>query len=417
MLPPHSARALLLSCLFTASLPAQDWLAFGVKAGAPLADPFKNVTSSIILGPDTDVYKASSGSRPLLIGPTIEVKLPFGFSAEADALYGRTTLQQSSTTSPTQLPTSGAYTSFSEVGSGNLNVWQFPLLAKYRFSLPFIKPYLEAGPNFRTVSGYPFLSSKGVSAGSGVEWSVKHFVLSPELRYTHWAADKGSGSPFQPSSETNQLVILAGISTRSFFSGANATPQVFPPWSRRWSIGVKGGIPFTDAFVFDETSYFSSSCGVLRLCINAAPRNYLIGPMIGLALRRNVSLEADAFYSPLSLTTLGNPSPTGFVLFPSPAIQTFNAWQFSLLAIYKLPPSLARPYVEAGPTARAATSPFGGDLSHAGFTAGLGVESKVGWLHIAPEVRFIHWGHDGPWAGQVYASRQNQAQFLLGLSY
>jgi hypothetical protein len=388
-----------------------------VKGGAPLTDPFKNVTSSIILDTDTDVYTAYSGPRSFLIGPTIEAKLPFRLTAEADVLHGQTRLFESSTSSPTQPPISGVYTSFSIRGSNRLNSWEFPLLAKYRFSLPFIKPYLEAGPNFRVVSGYPSqqMSSKGISAGIGVELSIKRFLFSPELRYTHWGADKGPISSFQPSSETNQLAILAGISTRSLVSGS-MTPQVFPRWSSRWSIGVKGGVPFTDAFVYDETLNLSSSCGLFP-CTNTAARDYLIGPMIGFEVRRNFSLEADALYSPLSLTTLGNPSPTGLVLFPSPSIQTFNAWQFSVVGIYKFPPAFARPYFEAGPTSRAATSPFGWDLSHAGITAGIGVESKIRWLHIAPEVRFVHWGHDSAHAGYIYASRHNQAQFLVGFWY
>jgi hypothetical protein len=418
VLPHRSARALLISCLFAISLPAQDWIAIGVKGGAPLTDPFRNLTSSINLGADTQVNKIYSGPRSFLIGPTIEVKLPFGLTAEADALYGQMSLRNSSTSGPTVLPLSGYYGSFATGGSSNLNAWEFPLLAKYRLSLPVIKPYLEAGPSFRVVSGYPSqqMSSKGISAGVGVELSVKHFIFSPELRYTHWGADKGPISLFQPQSETNQLEILAGISTRSLVSGLR-TPRSFPGWRDRWFIGVKGGLPFTDAFSFDYTSNFSSSCASVFFCTSTASRNYLIGPMIGLGVWHDFSFEADALYTPLSLTTLGNPSRTGLTLFPSPSIQTFNAWQFSLTGIYKFPPALVRPFFEAGPTMRAATSPFGGDLSHIGITAGAGIESKVRWLSIAPEVRFVHWGHDGPYAGFFYASRQNQAQFLLGLSY
>jgi len=418
MLPSRTARALLISCLFTFSLTAQDWISIGVKGGASLTDPFQNVTSSINLGVDTQVNKIYSGPRSFVIGPTIEVKLPFGLTAEADALYGPMSLRELFISGPTQLPTSGTYSTFSSGGTNNLNAWEFPLLAKYRLPLPFVKPYLEAGPSFRVVSGYPSqqMSSKGISAGIGVELSVKHFLFSPELRYTHWGADKGPISPFQPQSQTNQLEILAGISTRSLVSGLT-TPRIFPGWRDRWSLGVKGGVPFTDAFSFDETSNFSSSCASVFFCTNMASRNYLVGPTIGLGVWRNFSLEADALYAPLSLTTLGNPSRTVLVLFPSPSIQTFNAWQFSLTGIYKFPPAFVLPFFEAGPTMRAATSPFGGDLSHIGITAGIGVESKVRWLRIAPEVRFVHWGHDGPYAGFIYASRQNQAQVLLGLWY
>ncbi len=337
---PRSARVLFLSCLFTISLTAQEWLSIGVKGGLPLTDPFKNINSLVILGPEIDIYRAYSGPSSFLIGPTIELKLPFGLSAEADALYGRTTLYESNTSGPSQPPTSGVFITNGYASSLNLSAWQFPLLAKYRLPVPFIKPYLEIGPSFRLVSRSPLVSSKGISAGVGLEFSVKHFLFSPELRYTHWGADPGPVSSFRPASETNQLAVLAGISTRSFFSARTASP-VSLRWLNRWSLGVKAGMPFTDAFVHDQT------CALL--CPDTTPRNYLIGPMIGLEIRRNFSLEADALYSPLSLTTLGNPSPTGFVVSPSPTIQTFNAWQFSIVGIYKLPPSFARPYFEAGP--------------------------------------------------------------------
>ena len=38
-------------------------------------------------------------------------------------------------------------------------------------------------------------------------------------------------------------------------------------------------------------------------------------------------------------------------------------------------------------------------------------------MRIAPDVRFVHWGKDGGNAYPFYASRRNQAEFLVGLSY
>ncbi len=84
---------------------------------------------------------------------------------------------------------------------------------------------------------------------------------------------------------------------------------------------------------------------------------------------------------------------------------------------YKFPFPFARPYLEAGPKFRAASSSYGHYLANAGATAGLGVEGSLWRMHIAPEVRFVHWGHDAADAGPFYQSKRNQAQFLLGLSY
>ena len=65
------------SFFFTRSLPAQS-LSFGVKAGVPA----------------TDAIEGSFGSHAeaprYIVGPTVELGLPFSFGVEVDALYRRT---------------------------------------------------------------------------------------------------------------------------------------------------------------------------------------------------------------------------------------------------------------------------------------------------------------------------------------
>lgn len=124
----------------------------------------------------------------------------------------------------------------------------------------------------------------------------------------------------------------------------------------------------------------------------------------------HLSIEGDALYNPLSLAT----PATRLSL---PTIQTYTSWSFPIIGKYRLRLPLAQPYLEAGPIFRTASSPINHYLSKAGVTAGLGVETKAWKLHLSPEVRFVHWGVDAPDAAVFYASRRNQAQFLLGLAY
>lgn len=147
-----------------------------------------------------------------------------------------------------------------------------------------------------------------------------------------------------------------------------------------------------------------------------ASRNYLVGPMIEVHISDGVSIESDALYAPLSLATNGAASGLAGLLLP-PSIGTFNSWQFPTQAVYRFRGSFVRPYLEAGPTFRSTSSPLGSYLSDTGVTAGLGVQSTAWKLHIAPEVRFVHWGPDATGTPLFYASRRNQAQFLIGLSY
>jgi hypothetical protein len=76
-----------------------------------------------------------------------------------------------------------------------------------------------------------------------------------------------------------------------------------------------------------------------------------------------------------------------------------------------------KPYFEAGPTFRTASSTINHYLAKTGVTAGVGVEATAWKIHLSPEVRFVRWGADASEAGMFYASRRNQAQFMVGVSY
>lgn len=48
--------------------------------------------------------------------------------------------------------------------------WEFPVLAKYRFSEGRFRPFIEAGPEFRTTGNLNFSPSRyGGTAGFGIE--------------------------------------------------------------------------------------------------------------------------------------------------------------------------------------------------------------------------------------------------------
>src|SRR5579871_3506403 len=95
------------------------FLAFsGVAAAQPVGAGIKIGTSL------TDALSAAHGyslssSRPFLVGPYIEVRLPLGLAVEADALYEANL--------------------FPSVVNGG-NSWIFPVLAKYRFFKGPIRP-------------------------------------------------------------------------------------------------------------------------------------------------------------------------------------------------------------------------------------------------------------------------------------
>jgi hypothetical protein len=349
------------------------------------------------------------------------MQLPFGLAVEADALYRPMELKVEQTTSLGSLVLAGPTL------LNRIDAWEFPILAKYRFHLPLIKPYVEAGPSFRVTSASlaQHMSGAGFSASVGVESHIGPLRIAPEVRYTHWGSDGPYTVPYHAASYPNQVEFLAGLATAPAAFGT-ASPAG-SGW-RRLSFGVKAGLPFTTAFLSDEfgkVSYPSIRCGDFSPNPNncaaasatiqtySASRNYLVGPLAELHLPLSFSVEADALYHPLSLAV----QPDARLL-ELPSIKTFDSWEFPVVGKYKFRAPFASPYLEAGPIFRTASSPLKHYLSSAGVVAGLGVETSVWRVRIAPELRFVHWGHDAPDAGPLfYSSRRNQAQFLVGLSY
>lgn len=184
-------QGLLFSFLLTPLSFGGQVFSVGVKAGLPFTDAFSNFTSGS--------YSSFSNSKNYIVGPMVELRLPLGISVEADALYRPLSFNA-------QRPTSVQNTDFSS--------WEFPVLAKYRFPIPVVKPYVEAGPSFRTVGGQfnGNFSNAGFTAGAGVELRLARFRIGPEIRYTHWGADATNAPVLGFSSNQNQGEFLVGFS-------------------------------------------------------------------------------------------------------------------------------------------------------------------------------------------------------------
>lgn len=183
---------LLTSVCSAAGVPGFEFAA-GVKGGVPLTDPLADVTS---LGVHT-----FSDSKNFIVGPTVELHLPLGFSVEGDGLYRLVNVN-------TQ--TSAGFVG-SVVNSGDYGFWEVSVLGKYHLPLPIVKPYISAGPSFRTVSSLsPYFSTKGVSAALGVEVKALKIRIAPELRYTRWGSDLTTTNRYYQS-HRDQAEFLIGI--------------------------------------------------------------------------------------------------------------------------------------------------------------------------------------------------------------
>ena len=180
---------------------AQFPLSIGIKGGVALTQDIQNTTGTVGAGLAVTAY---STSKDYIIGPMLDLRLPFRLGVEADALYRPFNIREYTSAPSIVAPDySGAYGS-----------WEFPVVAKYRFSFPIVKPYVDAGPSFRTTKAQPLrrISSDGFALGAGLDFHLVFLHLEPEIRYTHWAGD---GAPTFATafirSNQNQAEFLVGL--------------------------------------------------------------------------------------------------------------------------------------------------------------------------------------------------------------
>ncbi len=179
------------------------------------------------------------------------------------------------------------------------------------------------------------------------------------------------------------------------------------------SIGVRSGVPLTGAFS-DVT--MTSGSSFVRQFSNSD--EFVIGPMVELHLPLGLSVEADALYHPLDLTQeINNGTST------ARNSRSINSWEFPILAKYHfLPLPILKPYVDAGPSFRAAGTPVNSYFLKAGFAIGAGVEVKLRRFRLEPELRYIRWGSDASLihgqtpATNLAASNVNQVEFVVGFA-
>ena len=193
------------------------------------------------------------------------------------------------------------------------------------------------------------------------------------------------------------------------------------------SLGVKGGIRFTDASSGQDES-----------------RPYIVGPSIEFRLPAHFAIEADALYQRLGNTTQFNffsgiiaPGSNGPFPFPVSSIYRVraNSWEFPVLGKYYLRPRTAawQPFIGTGWALRTSgihtdgnvrTTDSSGATSTAAFhdhyqsgvdvgaVFAAGVKYRVGRLAFAPEARYTRWG-----GSDSNFNRKNEAGVLLGITF
>ena len=171
-----------------------------------------------------------------------------------------------------------------------------------------------------------------------------------------------------------------------------AAPVAF---AQNFSFGVKGGVPLANSLkVTDPATYTSNRSA------------FVLGPAFELRLPLGLGAEADMLYRRLQYTSGANSQTTG------------QAWEVPLLAKYRVPGVLLRPYVAAGYSfRRVAQLPLNGPFTM-GPTLGGGLELRVPLVRFSAEIRYTRWGSSSFKAALGgLATQLNQADLLLGIMF
>jgi hypothetical protein len=130
--------------MFSTTCASAQLLRVGVAGGLPLTDVFNARTD-----PNQPVFQylaspfqsATQRTVPYIVGPAVEVRLTSRFGIEVDALYSRGTYNY--TEIFTRSPSLGSALQETKHAA---NLWDFPVLLKYRTSVrPGLRPFVGAG--------------------------------------------------------------------------------------------------------------------------------------------------------------------------------------------------------------------------------------------------------------------------------
>jgi hypothetical protein len=168
-----------------------------------------------------------------------------------------------------------------------------------------------------------------------------------------------------------------------------------PAGAQSLSVGVRGGVPLSDVF--------ESAPG--GLSSNSVPHRWTLGPTIEVRLPLNLAVTFDALYSKVEYE-------------PADMNGRISAgqWDFPLMLRYRAGIGPVRPFVAGGGSFNKITDITTAKSSVAGLVFGAGVEVKIPFVRITPEVRYTR-RLDDNLSLEALRSNRNQFVFLTGITF
>ncbi len=334
-----------------------------------------------------------SPSGDHLVGGMLELRLNPHWSLEANGLFRQINGRVGHFWPPHEVsPGDGA--------PNPVVTWQFPVMAKYRFRGRRIKPFVAAGPSFRTAGNLNANdpSHHGIAAGAGLELKWRTLKIAPSVRYTLWAADR---RPQGSQTGSDQVEFLVGFS--------RASEENWRPLGRRVSLGFTLGANVTgDWPTIGATSPPEWPADWAWSSVTYGARSLIYGPTVEVDIWHRFAVEVGALHRPIGRTELGTSAVYGRIHRGTSRDVT---WVFPVLAKYRFAVRGPAPFIALGPSFRMRQSLK--ESSPYGLAAAVGLEMRVGPMKIAPAFRYTRWGTNRlpGWP------RRNQTESLVGFSF
>lgn len=337
-----------------------------------------------------------SDSAGYIAGPALEIRLLPKLWLGAEALY-----------KPLHYQAGATFQNGVLVGYAPASVitWQFPVLARYKFSLGRTEPFLEAGPSFRAAGNLNQAnpSRMGATAGVGMEFGWRKLRVAPRVRYTRWSGDSSAGIRTRPG----QLEFLAGFSY--------AADSSYYPLSRRVTLGA-----VLVSHVAGETRSSTDTALSETIRTISDPRGPAVGPLLEVSLWRRMAVEISTFPRTFRYTSR-RVDPDASVPLHLHAWSSWSSgtWEIPVWLKYRFATGAARPFVAMGPSFRLPKEFAGIWLSNYGVTAGAGLEMPMGRFRVSPALRYTRWGAGRPRAPGAQVDSvvlRDQFQISVGIS-
>ncbi len=339
------------------------------------------------------IFESDSGGY--LVGPSLDVRLLPRLSIGAEALYRPLHYRQGVT-----IASDGSVLGYAPA---TVVTWQFPILARYRFSSGGLTPLVEGGPSFRSAGNLNLSSPSrlGVTAGAGLEMTWRRLTIAPRVRYTRWVEDSWSTGI---RTRSDQVELLTSF---SYAPTDNAHPL-----GRRISLGVVIGPDLSGGSKTTTRTFPDPYNGTpITVRDTLRPGRLVLGPLIELSVSSRFTIEGNAIAS----SRVNKYTTTWQGQVRKSSSSWAQPWEFPALVKYRLLTHSVRPFLAAGPTLRLPNGAGGDKRSIYGLTAGGGLEIRARRIRFSPTVRYTRWGPDRvtPSSGESL----NRLYLLVGVAF